>query len=114
MRLGEHPVEAREIAQLRMDAAVVAYVVAPILERRRIDRAQPDRVDAERAVGAVVEVIEMGGDTVQVADSVAVGVGETARVNLVEYGGLPPWLVHRTCLTRAGELKQWRDSGSAL
>ena len=85
MRLGDQAIERREVAEIRMDAAVVADVVAPIIERRRVDRAQPDRVDAER-----LEIVEMRGDAVEVADSVAVRIGETARIDLVEDRALPP------------------------
>src|SRR5579872_1711007 len=73
-----------------MNAAIIANVVAPILERRWIDRAQPDRIDAERGRSPVVEIIEMRGDTVEVADSVAIRIRKTTRIDLVEDGLLPP------------------------
>ena len=38
MRLRHQPIERGEIAEVRMDAAVVADVVAPVVERRRVDR----------------------------------------------------------------------------
>ena len=48
MRLRYQPIERREIAEVGMDTAVVADVVAPVFERRRVDGIQPDGVDAER------------------------------------------------------------------
>src|ERR1700683_2065703 len=94
MRLGDQPIETFQRAELGMDAAIVANVVAPILERRGIDWAQPDRIDAERRRSAVVKIIEMRGNAVEVADSVTIGVGKTARINLVEDGLLPPFARH--------------------
>jgi hypothetical protein len=82
---GEQRVEIRERAEDRVDVLVVGDVVAVVVLRRRVDRREPDDVDAERG-----EVVEMGGDPGQVADAVAVGVGEGARVDLVDDGGLPP------------------------
>ena len=85
MRLREQPIEGGEIAEVRMDAAVVADVVAPVVERRRVDRVQPDRIDAERA-----QIVEMRGDAVEIADAVAVRIGKRARIDLIEDGALPP------------------------
>ena len=85
MRLRQQAIERGEVAEVRMDAAVVADVVAPVVERRRVDRVQPDRIDAERA-----QVVEMRGDAVEIADAVAVRIGERARIDLVEDGALPP------------------------
>ena len=48
---------------------VVADVVADVVPGRRVDRRQPDRVDAETVGAEVVEVVDDAG---QVADAVAV------------------------------------------
>src|ERR1700687_767316 len=77
-----------------MDTAVVADVVTPIVERRRVDRIQPDCVDTER-VRATVKIIEMRSDAVKVADAVAIRIGERARIDLIEDGALPPFERHR-------------------
>ena len=82
---GEQPVEVRERAERRVDVLVVGDVVAGVVLRRRVDRREPDDVDAQRR-----QVIEPRLDPAQVADPVAVGVGEAARVDLVDDGGLPP------------------------
>ncbi len=78
-------VEVVEGAEQRVDVAVVGDVVAGVLLRRREEGREPDRVDAE-----VGERVEAGGDAGQVADAVAVGVRERARVDLVDDGGAPP------------------------
>ena len=85
MRLGEHHVEVGQGAEERVDVAVVRDVVAGILLRRALERAQPDRVDAE-----VGEVVEVRGDAGEVADAVARAVGEGAGIDLVDHGGAPP------------------------
>ena len=90
MSLRHQAIERGKIAEVGMDAAVVADVVAPVLERRRVDGIQPDGVDAER-----LEIVEMRGDAVEVADAVAVRVGKRARIDLIEDGALPPLKSHR-------------------
>ena len=90
MSLRYEAIERGKIAEVGMDAAVVADVVAPVLERRRVDGIQPDGVDAER-----LEIVEMRGDAVEVADAVAVRVGKRARINLIEDASLPPLKSHR-------------------
>ena len=82
---GDQLVELLERAEQRVDVLVVADVVAVVGHRRPVDRAQPDDVDAEP-----LEVVEVVDDAAEVADAVAVAVGEAARVDLVDDGGLPP------------------------
>ncbi len=84
MGLGDHRVEVVERAEARVDVTVVGDVVAAVGEFGRVERAEPERVDAERG-----EVAEALGDALEVPESVAVGVGETARIDLVD-DGLPP------------------------
>ena len=85
VRPGEQGVEVAEIAEQRVDVAVVGDVVAGVLLRRALERAQPDGVDAE-----VDEIVEVRRDAGQVADAVAGAVGERAGVDLVDDGGAPP------------------------
>ena len=59
----------------RMDVGVIGDVVAVVAQRRRIERQQPERGDAE-----VLEVIELADQAAEVADAVAVAVGEGADV----------------------------------
>ena len=58
---------------------VVADVVAVVVHRRAVDRGQPDHVHAE-----TVQVVDVADDAAQVADAVAVGVGEAAGIDLVD------------------------------
>ena len=83
-------VEVGERAEARIDRGVVRDVVAEVLHRRPVDRRQPDGVDAEPR-----EVVEPAGQASQVADAVAVGVRERARVDLVDDRRLPPRLRRR-------------------
>ena len=84
---GEQRVEVRERAEHRLDVLVVGDVVAVVVLRRGVDGREPDHVDAERA-----QVVEPVGDPLEVADAVAVGVRERARVDLVDDRRLPPRL----------------------
>ena len=76
---GEEAPELAQVAVVGVDRAVVGDVVAVVAQRRRVERQQPDRRDAE--VGEVVEAL---GEPVEVADAVAVGVGEGPDVELVD------------------------------
>ena len=64
---------------------VVGDVVAGVGHRRGVPGAEPDRVHAEVRAGTAG-----CADAGQVADPVAVAVGEAARVDLVDDGGPPP------------------------
>jgi hypothetical protein len=50
-------------------------------------RRQPDRADAQ-----VAQVVQPLRDAMKITDAITIPIGKTSRVNLVEYGGLPPWL----------------------
>ena len=82
--------KSARVPKSRVDVAVVGDVVAEVEHRRRVERREPDGVDAERRRCAVVQVVESAGDARQVADAVAAGVGEAARVDLVHHAMLPP------------------------
>ena len=84
-RLRDQRVEVLERAELGVHGAVVGDVVAPVVVRRGHRRVEPDAVDPEP-----LEVVESRDDAAQIADSVAVGVGERARIDLVEDAVLPP------------------------
>jgi hypothetical protein len=78
-------VELLERAEQRVDALVVADVVAVVGLRRGVDRREPQDVDPE--VGQMVQALQ---DPAEVADAVAVGVLERARIDLVDDGSRPP------------------------
>ena len=81
----DHRVGVGERAEARVDVAVVGHVVAGVVHRRDVERAQPHGIHAE-----VAQVRQAGGDAGQVAHAVAVGVGPGARVHLVDHGVAPP------------------------
>lgn len=83
--IGHEPVELGEVAVDGVDTAVVGDVVAVVVLRRRIERAEPDAVDAELA-----QVGESGPDAGQVADAVPGAVEEAADVDLVDHRVAPP------------------------
>jgi hypothetical protein len=85
VQVGDQAVEVLERPERRVDVLVVADVVAVVVHRGAVDRAQPHDVDPES-----LEVVEPLPDARDVADPVAVGVGEAAGVDLVDDGGLPP------------------------
>ena len=83
-------VEVVEGPELRVDGTVVGDVVAPVGERRREERGEPQRVDTERR-----QVRHPARDARDVTEPVAVGVGEAAWVDLVDDGIAPPVRVGR-------------------
>ena len=92
--LVDHLVEVGERPEERVDIAVVRDVVAEVGHRRRVEGRDPERVDAE-AVRLPAQMIEMRDQPAQIADAVARGVREAARVNLVEDRLRPPVGAHR-------------------
>jgi len=78
-------VEIGQRAEQRIDRAVIGDVVAEIGHGRDEDRRQPDGVNTE-----VGEIRQARNDARKIANAVAVGVLERARINLVENAGLPP------------------------
>ena len=77
-----------ERAECRVDRAIVDDVVARVGERRRIPRVEPERVHPERP-----EVGQACPDARQVADPVAVPIGEAPDVHLVDDRITPPLAV---------------------
>ena len=95
-QLGDHPEAAavggaEEVTEILQRAVVgvhvhvVGDVVAVVPQRRRIEGQEPEGRDAE-----VLEVVELLGQPVEVADAVAVAVEERADVELVDDGVLVP------------------------
>ena len=85
MRLAQEVPEVGGRAVVRMHAVVVGDVVAVVLERRRVERQQPHRVDAE--VADVRQALRQPG---KVADAVVVAVAERLDVHLVDDRVLVP------------------------
>jgi hypothetical protein len=79
------PIGVGKRAEDRIDVRVVAYVIAEVRHRRRVEGREPEGVDAQ-----IHEMVEAGGDSGQVAHPVPVRVGEGARIDLVDHAGAPP------------------------
>ena len=77
--------EVGEVAELGQHGGVVGDVVAAVAQRRGEERRQPEAVDAEP-----LEVVQLGGEALEVADAVAVAVLEGADEDLVEDGPFEP------------------------
>ena len=88
MDLGDQLVEIGERAEDRVDVGVIGNVVAEVGHRRRIDRRQPDGIDAEP-----LQVVEPRKNSRQVANAVAVRVLERARIDLIDDSLLPPFML---------------------
>lgn len=113
VRGGEHPVEVGQGAQRRVDGAVVGDVVARVEPRRPVAGGQPERVHAE-----VDEVVQPGRQAGEVAEAVAVGVGEAARQDLVDDRVPPPRGWHgsppRRCVRCNHRMTRDRRDGSPV
>ena len=90
MGFGHQPIERGEIPKKWINIAVVGYIVAKVFHRRRIKRAEPDRLHAQRSRCAVVQIIQPFNNTGQIADTVLGGILKTARVDLIDDAALPP------------------------
>ena len=68
-----------------MDLPIIRDIIAHVYLRRLVNRTQPDDIDAQS-----FDVVELGVDSRQISDPVAVGVLEGCGVDLVDRGLLPP------------------------
>src|ERR1700751_4882660 len=80
-----HAIEVGERPVHGIDVFVIGDVVAEINLRRRKARRDPDGVDSK-----LLQVVELGGDSGKVADSIIVAVGKAAGIDFIENGVLPP------------------------
>ena len=87
--LGQQLGEVGLRAEPRVDRGVIGHVVPRVEAGRRVDRGQPDRIDAQAVLicGQVVQVIDQPPE---IAEAVAVTVGEAAWVDLVDDAASPP------------------------
>jgi hypothetical protein len=68
-----------------VDAVIVRRVITVIPQRGGIKRQQPDGRDAQ-----AFQIIEFGREPLEIADAVAVAVGERPNVNFINDGVLIP------------------------
>jgi hypothetical protein len=102
VRPGDELVGVGERPEQGVDVAVVGHVVAGVGHRGDVEGAEPDRVHPQ-----VGQVGQPGGDPGQVADPVAVGVGEAARVDLVDHRVPPPGRRVGDGLVRVGGVRRF-------
>ena len=105
VRRGDQGVEVVQGAQLRGHVAVVVDVVAAVGQRGRVERAEPDGVDAQLG-----QVAHPRGDAGQVTDAVTVAVGEAAGVDLVDARLTPPVGVELGVAGRAAPGRSWAQT----
>src|SRR6185437_3412746 len=84
----QEAVEILDRAEDGIDGAMIGDVVAEIAHRREEEWREPDGVDAERR-----HVIQFLGDAGEIADAVAIAVEKTARIDLVDDGAGPPFVI---------------------
>ena len=85
--------EALEVlhrAEVRVDAAVIGDVIAVVAARRRVERHQPQRGDAE-----LLQIVQLLGEADEVADAIIVAVGEGLHMELVDDRVLVPERIDR-------------------
>ena len=70
-------IAARSMA--RINAIVIADVVAVVLVGRRLKRRQPDRADAER-----MQIFETPRQSLEITDAIAVGVHEGFQIQAID------------------------------
>src|ERR1035441_1048219 len=85
MNLLKQAIEIFHRSKQRIDAAIIRHIVTKIGHGRRVDRRDPDGINAE--LDQVVKVLK---NPLQIADAVAVSVLERARINLIDDAVLPP------------------------
>ena len=95
VRAGDERVEVGKRAEDRVDVAIIGHVIAEIGHRRPEEGRQPDRLDAQAR-----DMVEVRGDAGQVADAVAIRIGEAARIDLIDGGAVPPGTVLGAILGR--------------
>ena len=85
VRVGDQLLRLGQRAEGRVDVPVVGDVVTAVGHRRGKPGGEPDRVDAQ--IGQIRQLLS---NPVEIADSVAIAIGETANINLINRGMTPP------------------------
>ncbi len=89
MSLRKQFVEILHRAEFVHDCLIIADIVAVVVIWGLVDGGKPDNVDAK-----IAQIIQTGGNSLQIADTVSVAVHETAGINLINDRFLPPCFVH--------------------
>jgi hypothetical protein len=104
---GREMLEVFERAVHGVDIFVVRDVIAEIDLRGGIARRNPNGIDSK-----CLQVVEPGGDAVKIPDAVAIAVSETARVDLIEDGVLPPGMRRPFCGRSFGRGERGQPAGT--
>ena len=83
--LRDQSVEIRKIAEDRRNVAIIRNVISEIRHRRRVNRRNPNRIDAETH-----NMVEALNDSRKIPDSISVGILKRPRINLIDDATLPP------------------------
>jgi hypothetical protein len=94
MRFINDEIETFERAEDRINPTVIRDIVTEVMHGRRIDRRNPDRIDAEPD-----EIIKPLPDTVEIAYAIPVRILKGPRVDVIDCADLPPHMRHEA--TRA-------------
>ena len=78
-------IEVGHGAELGVHVAVVVHVIAAVGQLGRVERAQPDGVDAQ-----FLQIPDFLGDAGDLAEALAAGILEGTWIHLVDHGLLPP------------------------
>src|SRR6478672_50845 len=102
VRGGNQRVKVGNRAEYRVDIRRVRNVVPAVSTGRRVERAEPQGVDSE-----LLQIVQPIPKPDQVAEAIAVPVGEALRVDLIEHRAPPPGLA-----VRQRRLRRRRTCGS--
>ena len=81
MGVGDQTVEIGECPERRINGLVIRHVISEVDLRGRVERRDPQRVDAE-----IGQVGQPGLDARKIADAIAIGVVKAADVDFVKDG----------------------------
>ena len=87
LRLRRQAVKVRHGSVLRSHIQEVRHIVAEVHQRRWMEGCYPDRIHAQ-----ILQVVEMSGNPIQVANAVAVCIGEATRVDFLDNRAPPACL----------------------
>ncbi|PLU74671.1 hypothetical protein BMJ19_36725 [Sinorhizobium medicae] len=105
MGFRHHLVEIVERAEHRIDVAIIRNVIAHVRLGRGEERREPDGIDTERG-----DMRKPPGNAAKVTHSVAVGVLERSRIDLIDDRSAPPVVIR----FRWGRHAQVSVFGSAI
>src|ERR1700733_2938971 len=90
----------------RINILVIGNVVAEIDLGRGVAGSDPDSIYAQ-----LLQVVQLGLDPFEIADTVTIAVGKTARIDLIKNGMLPPRVafgIHSPSLSLRLRNRKWK------